>query len=72
MLKVTGYVMLFAPVAVLAAITATVAKNGLGVLWKLCRVHGRLLSLGIDPAVGIVLIASASWSSGRASASCCG
>src|SRR6201994_1884623 len=35
MLKVTSYVMLFAPVAVWAAITATVAKNGLLVLWKL-------------------------------------
>src|SRR5882724_3662536 len=35
MLKVTGYVMKFAPIAVWAAITATVAKNGLLVLWKL-------------------------------------
>ncbi len=35
MLKITGYVMLFAPLAVWAAITATVAKNGLAVLWKL-------------------------------------
>jgi Na+/H+-dicarboxylate symporter len=35
MLKITSYVMLFAPIAVWAAITATVAKNGLGVLWKL-------------------------------------
>src|SRR5450631_2254707 len=35
MLKLTGYVMLFAPIAVWAAITATVAKNGLLVLWKL-------------------------------------
>ena len=35
MLKVTGYVMLFAPLAVWAAIMATVSKNGLGVLWKL-------------------------------------
>lgn len=35
MLKVTSYVMLFAPIAVWAAVTATVAKNGLGVLWKL-------------------------------------
>jgi Na+/H+-dicarboxylate symporter len=35
MLKVTSYVMLFAPIAVWAAITATVAKNGLAVLWKL-------------------------------------
>ncbi len=32
MLKVTGYVMLFAPLAVWAAIMATVSKNGLGVL----------------------------------------
>lgn len=35
MLKITGYVMLFAPIAVWAAIMATVSKNGLGVLWKL-------------------------------------
>src|SRR6516225_604546 len=35
MLKVTSYVMMFAPFAVWAAITATVAKNGLLVLWKL-------------------------------------
>src|ERR1700749_3106919 len=50
MLKVTGYVMLFAPIAVWAAITATVAKNGLGVLWKLIVFMGgfflSLLSLG--------------------------
>jgi len=32
MLKVTGYVMLFARFAVWAAIMATVSKNGLGVL----------------------------------------
>jgi Na+/H+-dicarboxylate symporter len=35
MLKVTSYVMLFAPLAVWAAIMAAVAKNGLEVLWKL-------------------------------------
>jgi Na+/H+-dicarboxylate symporter len=35
MLKVTSYVMMFAPFAVWAAVMATVAKNGLGVLWKL-------------------------------------
>jgi Na+/H+-dicarboxylate symporter len=40
MLKVTGYVMLFAPLAVWAAIMATVAKNGLGVLWKLILFMG--------------------------------
>jgi Na+/H+-dicarboxylate symporter len=32
MLKVTGYVMLFAPLAVLGALASTVAKEGLGVL----------------------------------------
>src|ERR1700727_946349 len=35
MLKVTGYVMLFAPIAVWAAIMATVSKNDIAVLWKL-------------------------------------
>ena len=40
MLKVTGYVMLFAPIAVWAAIMATVSKNGLGVLWKLIQFMG--------------------------------
>src|SRR6516225_8942470 len=48
MLKVTGYVMLFAPLAVWAAITATVAKNGLAVLWKLVVFMGGLyLALAI-------------------------
>ncbi|MGE9007996.1 dicarboxylate/amino acid:cation symporter [Leptospira interrogans] len=48
MLKVTGYVMLFAPLAVWAAIMATVAKNGLGVLWKLIVFMGGFyLSLAI-------------------------
>ena len=32
MLKVTGYVMLFAPLAVLGALAATVAKEGLGII----------------------------------------
>src|SRR5262249_61184210 len=40
MLKITGYVMLFAPIAVWAAIMATVSKNGLGVLWKLIMFMG--------------------------------
>src|ERR1700739_1405061 len=48
MLKVTGYVMLFAPLAVWAAIMATVSKNGLGVLWKLIQFMGGFyLALGI-------------------------
>ena len=61
MLKVTGYVMLFAPVAVWAAITATVAKNGLLVLWKLIVFMGGFyLSLmilwGILVIVGFIVI----------------
>ncbi|MGH6713482.1 MAG: dicarboxylate/amino acid:cation symporter [Bradyrhizobium sp.] len=60
MLKVTGYVMLFAPLAVWAAIMATVAKNGLGVLWKLILFMGGFyLSLmilwGILFAVGFIV-----------------
>ena len=34
MLKITGYVMKFAPIAVLAAMTANVAENGVGILLK--------------------------------------
>jgi Na+/H+-dicarboxylate symporter len=61
MLKVTGYVMLFAPFAVWAAITATVAKNGLLVLWKLVVFMGGFyLSLfilwGILVMVGFIVI----------------
>ena len=36
MLKVTGYVMLFAPFAVFGALASTVAKQGLGII----RVYG--------------------------------
>jgi len=61
MLKVTGYVMLFAPLAVWAAIMATVSKNGLGVLWKLIVFMGGFyLSLailwGILVVVGFVAL----------------
>ena len=56
MLKVTGYVMLFAPIAVWAAIMATVSKNGLGVLWKLIVFMGGFyLSLMILWAILIVV-----------------
>jgi Na+/H+-dicarboxylate symporter len=61
MLKITGYVMLFAPLAVWAAITATVAKNGLGVLWKLILFMGGfylslLILWGILIVVGFIAI----------------
>jgi Na+/H+-dicarboxylate symporter len=46
MLKVTGYVMLFAPVAVFAALASTVTTQGLGVLATFARfVGGFYLSL---------------------------
>jgi Na+/H+-dicarboxylate symporter len=61
MLKVTSYVMLFAPIAVWAAITATVAKNGLLVLWKLVVFMGGfyfslMLLWGVLVIVGFVVI----------------
>jgi Na+/H+-dicarboxylate symporter len=61
MLKVTGYVMLFAPIAVWAAIMATVSKNGLAVLWKLVVFMGGfyfslLLLWGILVIVGFIVI----------------
>src|SRR5438105_843821 len=61
MLKVTGYVMRFAPFAVWAAIMATVSKNGLGVLWKLIQFMGGFyLALailwGILVIVGFIVI----------------
>jgi Na+/H+-dicarboxylate symporter len=61
MLKVTGYVMKFAPIAVWAAIMATVSKNGLGVLWKLIVFMGGfylslMLLWGILVIVGFVVI----------------
>src|SRR6516165_10206623 len=61
MLKVTSYVMLFAPVAVWAAIAATVAKNGLLVLWKLVVFMGGfylslLILWGLLVIVGFIVI----------------
>ena len=40
MLKVTGYVMLFAPLAVFGALASIVAKEGLGIV-RLYGCHGR-------------------------------
>jgi Na+/H+-dicarboxylate symporter len=61
MLKVTAYVMLFAPFAVWAAVMATVAKNGLAVLWKLVVFMGGfylslLILWGILIVVGFVTL----------------
>ncbi|HTK34132.1 MAG TPA: dicarboxylate/amino acid:cation symporter [Caulobacteraceae bacterium] len=52
MLKITGYVMLFAPAAVFAALTATVATEGLGILKTYAAFLGSFyLSLGMLWAV---------------------
>ena len=40
MLKITGYVMKLAPLAVMAAMAATVAVNGLGILLKFAAFMG--------------------------------
>jgi Na+/H+-dicarboxylate symporter len=55
MLKVTGYVMLFAPVAVFGALASAVGKEGLGIL----RVYGIFMGefyLGIVMLWGILLL----------------
>ena len=52
MLKVTGYVMLFAPFAIFAALASTVATQGVGVLLGYAKfVGGFYLSLGLLAAV---------------------
>jgi Na+/H+-dicarboxylate symporter len=52
MLKVTGYVMMFAPLAIFAALAKTVAENGLEILYTYAKfVGGFYLSLGILWAV---------------------
>ena len=40
MLKITGYVMKLAPLAVMAAMASTVAVNGLGILLKFAAFMG--------------------------------
>jgi len=63
MLKVTGYVMLFAPVAVFAALAATITTEGVGVLGTYAAfVGGFYASLGM---LWAVLIAGASLVIGR-------
>ena len=51
MLQITDYVMRFAPIAVFAAVTSAIAKQGAGILADLRLFHGQLLSRP-DPALG--------------------
>lgn len=49
MLKITGYVMKFAPLAVFAAITATVAENGIGIM-------AQFAIFMVDFYIGLILL----------------
>ena len=58
MLKITGYVMLVAPIAVFAAIAATISKHGLEILWT----YGKFIAgfyLALVVLWGVLLLASA-------------
>ena len=56
MLKITGYVMKLAPLAVLAAMAATVAVNGLGILLKFAVFMGDFY-LGLFALWGVLIFA---------------
>src|SRR5712664_3214222 len=59
MFKFTGYVMMFAPIGVCAAMAHTVGTKGLGVLWNLAKLIGSLylaLFIFVFVVLGIVAI----------------
>src|SRR5205814_3977841 len=59
MFKFTGYVMMFAPIGVGAAMAHTVGTKGLGVLWNLAKLIGSLylaLFIFVFVVLGIVAI----------------
>jgi len=56
MLKITGYVMKLAPLAVMAAMAATVATNGLGILLKFAVFMGDFY-LGLFVLWGVLILA---------------
>ena len=66
MLKITGYVMKLAPLAVMAAMAATVAVNGLGILLKFAAFMGDFYT-SLFMLWGLLILAG---SSGRACSSC--
>jgi proton glutamate symport protein len=57
MFKFVGYVMNFAPMGVLAAISYAVSSNGLGILWTYGKLAGSLY-LALFIFVGIVLLST--------------
>ena len=69
MLNITGYVMKLAPIAVFAAMAATVAMNGLEILLQFAVFMGEFY-LGLILLWGAPDRSPASCSSGRASSSC--
>jgi Na+/H+-dicarboxylate symporter len=56
MLKITGYVMKLAPIAVMAAMAATVAVNGLGILWRFAIFMGDFY-IGLIVLWGLLVLA---------------
>jgi Na+/H+-dicarboxylate symporter len=65
-LRVTGYVMLLAPLAVFCAMTATITTNGLGILVNYAKFMGQfyvglLLLWGLLIAAGFVILGPAVW-----------
>ncbi len=58
MFKFTGYVMLFAPVGVFAAIASVVGGKGLGILFSLGKLVA-LMYIGIAVLIGLVVVLTA-------------
>jgi proton glutamate symport protein len=54
MFKVTGYVMWFAPIGVMAAVAATVGSKGLAILWTLSKLVGAMY---LGYALFLILVA---------------
>ena len=69
MLKITGYVMKLAPLAVFAAMAATVAVNGLEILLKFAVFMGDFY-LGLFLLWGLLVAGGLRRSSARACSSC--
>ena len=54
MLKVTGYVIACAPIAVFASLAATVTTQGIGYSQRLCEVYRRILSVSRGPVGDLI------------------
>ena len=67
MLKITGYVMVLAPLVVFAALASTVATSGLGIVLVYAKfVCGFYLSLGLLWGLLLAILSTSSWPSAGA------